>query len=50
LTVGETIEACIFWFISLEKCCHSQLLADAAANQRGGRPILIDDEDAKFTN
>jgi len=50
LTVGETIEACIFWFISLEKCCHSQLLADAAANQRDGRPILIDDEEAKFTN
>jgi ribulose-5-phosphate 4-epimerase/fuculose-1-phosphate aldolase len=26
LTVGETIEATVFWFISLDKCCHAQLL------------------------
>lgn len=30
LTVGRTVEEAIFWFISLEKCCHAQLMADAA--------------------
>ncbi|KAJ6445158.1 meiotically up-regulated 14 protein [Purpureocillium lavendulum] len=49
LTVGQTIEGCIFWFNTLESCCKTQLLADAAAAGRGGRPIEIDDEDAEFT-
>lgn len=39
----------MFWFISLEKCCHTQLLADAAAAGRGGATIKIDDEDAAYT-
>ncbi len=49
LTTGKTIEACIFWFTSLEKCCHSQLMADAAAAGRGIKTVTIDEEDAKFT-
>jgi hypothetical protein len=49
LTVGETIEAAVFWFMSMEKCCHSQLMADAAAAGRGGATIKIDEEDAQFT-
>lgn len=49
LTVGQTIEAAIFWFVSLEKCCHAQLMADAAAAGRNGATIKIDDEDAAFT-
>jgi len=49
LTVGQTIEAAVFWFISLEKCCHAQLMADAAAGGRGHETIKIDDEDAAFT-
>ncbi|KIX99756.1 uncharacterized protein Z520_04392 [Fonsecaea multimorphosa CBS 102226] len=49
LTVGQTIEAALFWFCSLEKCCHAQLLADAAAAGRGGTTVKIDDEDAAFT-
>lgn len=49
LTVGQTIEACIFWFKSLEKCCHAQMMADAACAGRGGATIKIDDEDAAFT-
>ncbi|KAK2768281.1 hypothetical protein FQN54_000134 [Arachnomyces sp. PD_36] len=49
LTVGQTIEAAVFWFISLEKCCHAQLMADAAAAGRGGTTIKIDDEDAAYT-
>ena len=49
LTVGATIEATIFWFMSLEKCCHTQLMADAAAAGRGGQTIKIGDEEAAFT-
>lgn len=49
LTVGQTVEAAVFWFISLEKCCHAQLLADAAAGGRGHETVKINDEDAAFT-
>ena len=35
--------------MSLEKCCHVQLLADAAAAGRGGTTIKVDEEDAKYT-
>ncbi|KAK7215862.1 hypothetical protein V2G26_003865 [Clonostachys chloroleuca] len=45
LTVGGTIEAAIFWFVSLEKCCHVQLMAEAAAT----KPIQIDQADAEVT-
>ncbi|KAJ5896984.1 class II aldolase/adducin domain protein [Penicillium subrubescens] len=49
LTVGKSIEETVFWFVSLEKCCHAQLLADAAATGRGGQTVKIDDADAAFT-
>ncbi|KIW04157.1 uncharacterized protein PV09_04964 [Verruconis gallopava] len=49
LTVGETVEAAVFWFISLDKCCQAQLLADAAAGGRGHETVKINDEDAQFT-
>ncbi|KAL8818223.1 MAG: hypothetical protein Q9223_003090 [Gallowayella weberi] len=49
LTVGETIEAAVFWFISLEKCCQAQLAADAAAGGRGHETVKIHDDDAAFT-
>jgi ribulose-5-phosphate 4-epimerase/fuculose-1-phosphate aldolase len=49
LTVGATIEETVFWFISMEKCCHAQLLADAAAGGRGGETVKIGDEEARFT-
>ena len=49
LTVGQTIEAALFWFCSLEKCCHAQLMADAAAGGRGGETVKINEEDAAFT-
>lgn len=39
----------MFWFVSLEKCCHAQLMADAAAKGRGGETVKIADEDAAFT-
>ncbi|KAF2261956.1 arad-like aldolase/epimerase [Lojkania enalia] len=49
LTVGQTIEETVFWFVSLEKCCHAQLMADAAAAGRGGSTIKIGEEEAQFT-
>ena len=49
LTVGKSIEEAVFWFVSLEKCCHSQLLADAAAAGRGGETVKIGEEDAIHT-
>lgn len=49
LTVGQTIEAAVFWFVSLEKCCHAQLMADAAVAGRGGETIKIQEDDARFT-
>ncbi|TGO36430.1 hypothetical protein BHYA_0125g00280 [Botrytis hyacinthi] len=49
LTCGESIESAVFWFMSLEKCCHVQLLADAAAGGRGGETVKIQEEDAAYT-
>jgi len=50
LTVGKSIEEAVFWFVSLEKCCHAQLLADAAAAGRGGETVKISEEDAVYTH
>ena len=49
LTVAGTVEAAIFWFLSLERCCQAQLMADAAAAGRGSETIKVTDEDAAFT-
>lgn len=49
LTVGKSIEEAVFWFVSLDKCCQVQLLADAAAAGRGGATVKINDEDAVYT-
>ncbi len=49
LTVGKTVEEAVFWFLSMEKCCHAQLMADAAAAGRGGETVKINEEDAEFT-
>ena len=37
------------WFYTLDKCCHAQLLADAAATGRGGVTNKITDEEAEYT-
>jgi ribulose-5-phosphate 4-epimerase/fuculose-1-phosphate aldolase len=44
LTVGQTVDEAAWWFITMERCCQSQLLAEAA-----GKPILIDDANAART-
>jgi ribulose-5-phosphate 4-epimerase/fuculose-1-phosphate aldolase len=49
LTCGGTVEEAVFWFVSLEKCCHAQLLADAAAGGRGGSTTKIGDQEARLT-
>ena len=44
LTVGHTVEEAAWWFISMERSCQSQLVAEAV-----GKPVLIDPEDAALT-
>jgi ribulose-5-phosphate 4-epimerase/fuculose-1-phosphate aldolase len=41
LTVGETVDEAVWWFITMERSCQSQLLAEAAGN-----PIKISPENA----
>ncbi|ERT01320.1 hypothetical protein HMPREF1624_02564 [Sporothrix schenckii ATCC 58251] len=47
LTVGATVEAAVFWFASLDKCCHVQLLAEAASHHEHAK--TIDEADVAFT-
>ena len=43
-TVGETVDEAAWWFVSMERSCQAQLLAEAA-----GTPKVIDEEDARYT-
>lgn len=45
LTVGHSIEECIFWFVTMERTCQSQILAESTGNKL----VLIDDETALKT-
>ncbi|KAM0750321.1 arad-like aldolase/epimerase [Meredithblackwellia eburnea MCA 4105] len=49
LTVGETIDSAVVWFIFLERLCQAQLMLDAASAGRGEKPYLIGHEEALFT-
>jgi ribulose-5-phosphate 4-epimerase/fuculose-1-phosphate aldolase len=44
LTVGETIDAAAWWFITMERSCQAQLMAEAA-----GKPKLINHDVALLT-
>jgi ribulose-5-phosphate 4-epimerase/fuculose-1-phosphate aldolase len=44
LTVGRTVDEAAWWFITMERSCHAQLMAEAA-----GTPIKIRHEDALHT-
>ncbi|MHB8670541.1 MAG: class II aldolase/adducin family protein [Acidimicrobiales bacterium] len=44
LTVGHSVDEAAWWFITMERSCQAQLLAEAA-----GKPILIEDEAARLT-
>lgn len=48
LTVGRTVDEAAFWFLSLERTCQAQLLADAAAAGSGHPKKLIADEEAEY--
>jgi ribulose-5-phosphate 4-epimerase/fuculose-1-phosphate aldolase len=43
-TVGETVEEAAWWFVTMERSCQAQLLAEAA-----GTPKLIPHEMASYT-
>ena len=45
LTVGRTVDEAAWWFITMERSCHAQLLAQAAGELR-----LIEHENAKLTS
>jgi ribulose-5-phosphate 4-epimerase/fuculose-1-phosphate aldolase len=49
LTVGESVDEAAFWFMSLDKTCHAQLLADAASAGSGYEKIPIDEAEAEFS-
>lgn len=49
LTVGRSVDEAAFWFISLDKTCHAQLLVDAAAAGSGYEKKMIGEEEARFT-
>lgn len=49
LTVGASIEATVFWFASLDKCCQSQLMAEAAVASTGIPIVKIGEEEAFTT-
>jgi ribulose-5-phosphate 4-epimerase/fuculose-1-phosphate aldolase len=44
LTVGQTVDEAVWWFITMERTCQVQLMAQAA-----GTPVLIDEEQATIT-
>jgi hypothetical protein len=49
LTSRFLVDEAAFWFMSLDKTCHAQLLVDAASAGSGHKKILIKDEEAEFT-
>ncbi|RFU33711.1 hypothetical protein B7463_g2631, partial [Scytalidium lignicola] len=49
LTCAASIEATVYWFLSLESACRAQLMADAAAAGRGGVTVKIPDAEAEYT-
>jgi ribulose-5-phosphate 4-epimerase/fuculose-1-phosphate aldolase len=45
LTVGHSVEEAVWWFITMDRCCHVQLMAEAA-----GKPVPIDPPTAQLTH
>lgn len=43
LTVGQTVEEAVYWFITMERTCQAQLLVESVANHK---PTLINHEGA----
>lgn len=45
LTVGQTVDETAWWYISFERSCQAQLLAEAS-----GKPVLIKPDTARLTH
>lgn len=45
LTVGQSVDEAAFWFMSMDRTCQAQLLADAAAAGTGYEKKVIDEEE-----
>jgi ribulose-5-phosphate 4-epimerase/fuculose-1-phosphate aldolase len=45
LTVGQSVEEAVWWFMAMDRSCHAQLLAEAA-----GSIVRIDEEYAALTH
>ena len=38
ITVGRTVEEAVWWFVSMERCCQAQFLAESVCNAAADRP------------
>ena len=47
LTVGKTVDEAVWWFITMERSCQVQLLAEAAAARSGIAPKTISEASAR---
>jgi ribulose-5-phosphate 4-epimerase/fuculose-1-phosphate aldolase len=47
LTVGQTVDAAVWWFITMERSCQVQLLAEAAAARTAEAPRQVSPEAAR---
>ena len=47
VTMSDSVEATVFWYISLEKLCQTQLLAMAAAAYTGKKIVEVGEEEVK---
>ena len=47
LTVGDTVEAAVFWYVTLEDCCQGALASLAAVGGDLQSLTLVKDEFAK---
>ena len=45
LTVGQSVDEAVWWFITMERSCQAQLMAEAA-----GTPVLISEANAALTS
>lgn len=45
LTVGQSLEEAVWWYISMERCCQAQLMVESV-----GKPNIINHESAKITS
>jgi ribulose-5-phosphate 4-epimerase/fuculose-1-phosphate aldolase len=44
ITVGQTVDEAVWWFVSMERCCQTQFLAESVCT-----PLQIDPQNARAT-